>query len=726
MIENATQIRLAVIKDDLKSLKKLLVNKESLSLRFGRFPLLSLAYLYQSERVISEYERILSKITDYVEMEESSEDYALFKKKAKKSLRFYLGGQVVTPLEMSAIMDDGEGVRALVKGTLNTERVQKIYKVTHSKIVKKKGNGIVVPRSKKPKMRQLTAVLTIIALSVVFICGGVVALELVPVALGGEGTLESPLKITSETLLSTAFDDESMRYYQLENSLNINLEKWERKELKSHVDCLNNEIIIDGTLQESFISKLSGSLSNATIKFKNVGRDLPLNGAFFANEISGKLSNVTFVFEDLNVTIHSECGLVFHTSTGTISNVTLFANGTINEVSALEETVMGALTYKNAGTIDGVSSHLNLTLKGDASGATSEDSASSFGDAVFGGVVGINNGTLTGASVTEGSSIVSDTLDVGGIAVANAEKATISNSFNHANITQSTQTSYWSPNIGGITMKNYGKISSSANYGALSGATNQNKQNTSIILGGITTTNSGTIDKAENHGTLTASMLSGALNVGGMGYLNEGSVTNSRNYGEISVTVNETEAYKMEHHVAGAFAVNNGNITSFRNDGNITGTFSVESSAYVGGVVGLNYHVGATIKSSQNRGNITVDSPQANNRRLFIGGISSYLVGTLNDCFNMGEFQTSSNEKAVVFGAIIGCTTIESDIMGNLYKSNSDWKNNYYLSDKGYLTGIGIFNVVSIFGTNQYMAGEDTDTNATDLETLKGLGVYWE
>lgn len=720
----AKKIRLAVIGDDVKELKTLLVSKESFSLSFGRFPLLSLAYLYGASKVVRHYESALSKVSDYVVMPEETEDYLLFKKKAGKALRLYLGGQTITPVEMASVVGDSLAVSAHLKGLPNTDRVKKIYRLTHAQEVKKSGNSIVVPRSKKPTLKQITAVLSVIAVCLVCLLGGVVALEIVPPSLGGEGTLESPLKITSAELFSLALEDGSNRYYTIENDLTIDATTWTSRNLSVNIDGGGSTLSVKGKVSHSLIKKLSGSLSNLTIKFLDTPDTLPTSSALFVNEVTGSMQNLNVYAEDLALTANSEGGIVAYTSTGNIRDVKVFVSGTINEVSALEETVIGTLLYKNAGVVSDVEVSLDVSLSGDAKSATSSDTAGTFGDAIFGGVVGLNNGTLTRAVVTNGSKIVSDTLDLAGIAATNAEKASITHATNNATLTQTTATSYWSPNIGGITMRNYGKISSSTNNGAITATTNQNQQNTSIVLGGITTTNTGTIDGALNTGSITGTMLAGALNLGGIGYLNEGATTNSTNTGAITGTVTETDTLQMEHHLAGAYAVNNGSITKIKNDGAISGTFSVESSAFVGGLVGLNNSASASINNCQNNGNVTANTTQQTNKRLFVGGVVSYLLGTLTDSFNTGSFTTTSNEKAVVAGAVLGFTRVESDITGQLYKSGSDWSNNYYIPELGYGCGIGNFYVQGIFSSS-YMDGEDVDTTPTDMDTLKGMEVYW-
>lgn len=735
MLSNAQEIRLAIISDDVKKLEQLLVTKEHFRLRFGRFPILSLAYLHGANKVIKRYEPLLKGIEDYVEVEEEFEDYLIFKEKSKRALRYYVGGKVVSPMEMAVITDDSEGARNLLNKQTDVDKVTKLYKLTRGVTPKKKGNSIIIPRSKKPKMQELLVVLLVVALSVVFVGGGIVAMEIVPQAIGGEGTENSPMKITSEHLLGLAFSDTTKRYYHLENDLTINLDNWHTSENLANVDGGNNVITLKGNCTKAFLEKLSGSIKNVTFKFEGELTDLPNGSALIVKNLSGTMENVHFKFGNINAKATDNCALAVYESTGTMRNVTLEVDGSIEEVSALEETVIGTLLYKNVGVVENVSVKINFELLGDARKATSENTAGTFGDAIFGGIVGLNNGQLINSKVEEGSTIKADTLDVGGIVATNQEKATISNTINYANVTQTTLTSFWSPNVGGITMRNYGKINSTKNYGNIVASSNQNKNNTSLILGGITTTNTGVIDKVENYGNISATVKAGTINAGGVGYLNEGTTTNAKNFGTITTLSTDfidnpalaSNQKIVEHHVGGAYGINNGTITMFRNDGNISSNHYLTDSACIGGVVGLNYNTSSVVSNSQMRGNISASSAQEKNKMLFVGGIVGYLMGVVKDSFNIGAFSTEGNETALSVGAIFGTTRVESDLMGDLYKSGSDWANNYYLIDKGYQRGIGYYYVTSFLGTTNYMEAEDYETNASTIETITSNEVvYWE
>ena len=727
---NTEAIRLAIINNDVKALDTLLDSKERLSIAFGRFPLLSLAYLYSAYKVVAKYEKVLSTITDYVQVDEYHEDYLLFKKKAKKSLRLYLNGQIITPIEMSAVLCDAQGVSTNLPHTQNLDRVKKIYRLTHSIEIKKSGNSIVVPRSKKPSFTQLIAVLSIIAICTICLAGTLVAMNIVPPLLGGDGTENSPIKILSNQLFELALN-ENDRYYTLESDLTIDGGVFKNKDFKIHLNANGHTLTVEGAQTSALIEKLSGSLTNANIVFKNTSGELPKNSAFLVNSISGKLQNVNVSFDDIDLLATTEGALVAYTSTGTLSNVAITANGVINEVSALEETIIGALLYENRGIVEDCTVKYNVTLSGDAKAGANTTDATSYGDAVFGGMVGINSGAIKNSSVLAGSTLITDTLDVGGIAVENSDKATITSVSNHATLTQTTASSFWSPNIGGITMRNYGKITSSINNGNIEATTTQTEQNTAVILGGITTVNSGTIDKCANNGKVIGSMVYGHLNIGGIGYLNEGTISNCTNNGEISGTITTTKTDSIEQHVAGGLAVNNGTLSYFKNTGEVISQTSSSGLTFVGGAVAINNNDNAVIENTQNLGNVTANTTITDTKAVFVGGISAYMKGSLTNSFNLGSFATASEEGAVIAGGIIGFTEIQGYYGYNSYAPVYNWSKNYYLSDNGFSVGVGNYYVYEIdpfFHTivRQYYAeGEDVGATPTDLDSIKNSGVYW-
>ena len=93
-----------VKKDDLKSFKAMMRDSNLGNLRMGRFPVLSLLYLYGARKILSAYETGFLKISSWESVGEPIEVSQYFAKKAGKCLRLYFD-EIVSPIEMLLILD---------------------------------------------------------------------------------------------------------------------------------------------------------------------------------------------------------------------------------------------------------------------------------------------------------------------------------------------------------------------------------------------------------------------------------------------------------------------------------------------------------------------------------------------------------------------------------------------------------------------------------------------
>ena len=102
----ARKIFEAVKLDDVKAFSSLVKSNADLKIRYGRFPLLSVCYLYESYNILSKFETPMLLISSYEVFGEYIEIYQKFKKYAKKALRLYVFEyEIVQPVEMLAILD---------------------------------------------------------------------------------------------------------------------------------------------------------------------------------------------------------------------------------------------------------------------------------------------------------------------------------------------------------------------------------------------------------------------------------------------------------------------------------------------------------------------------------------------------------------------------------------------------------------------------------------------
>ena len=95
--ENSTQILQAIKQDNLVLFSSLVKGNKTLC--FGRFPLLSLCYLYKAKKIIKKFKFELLRIKNFVFCTEPTSLYKDLRRVAGKCLRLYIHDDaVVTPL----------------------------------------------------------------------------------------------------------------------------------------------------------------------------------------------------------------------------------------------------------------------------------------------------------------------------------------------------------------------------------------------------------------------------------------------------------------------------------------------------------------------------------------------------------------------------------------------------------------------------------------------------
>ncbi len=748
------RLRQAVIADNVKDFKELLAKNGELScVAFGRFPLLSLAFLYEAKRIISKFQKELGNIDNFTLANEYPEDYLLFKKKAGKSLRLYLNGQTVVPKEMAAILGYGYVVNEINSAdktktsVKDNERIKKIYNLTHAQDVKVKENHIVAPRSKKPRRLELITVIAMVVICTVVLSGAVVSLEVVPMLLGGEGTTQNPIKITSPELFLKATKESTNRVYSLEHDLTLSTETFNAQELNVDLVGMNNTIVVEGEPKTLFKS-LKGNLSNVHFVFRNLKGTMPAGSGLIAETLSGKLSNVTVTIEDFELTFSDSSALLIGTVTGTVENLTLNASGKIFEAQTFEsnkdengievsiETQMATVTQKNNGIINNASVMLNVEAEGNAKNNSSDYDTVKFGDAAIAGIAGTNNGTIQNSTVLEGSSISTNTVDVGGLVVENGRSATITKCVNNASLTQTTASNEWSPNVAGIAMRNYGSILNTTSNATISATTTHHSGETNIVLGGITTSNAGKIESTVNNGSITATAQNSLLSIGGITSTNtsseyaNGLIYKSANNGNVKASVLANTETQYVSLIGGIAATNDSNavIRETKNTGNVDfSTLRPTSTNYIGGIVAVHpaqSYATTTIEKAQNYGNITATSVQTENYGLFVGGVLAVaLSGNVYSSFNAGAFSTTAPVETVFGGGVIGIIRVQQSIFGTNLVDSLRWESCYYVEGLSYEFGIGsLFNTY----TNSYLDGIDDTFIGTDLETIKSSEIYWQ
>ena len=99
----------SIKQDDLILFSTLIEGNENIC--YGRFPILSLCYLYNAKKIIKKHKSKFYKIEEYKRTTEYIEIYQKFRSFAGRTLRLYTSGALVTPLEMLAILSKDYSVK---------------------------------------------------------------------------------------------------------------------------------------------------------------------------------------------------------------------------------------------------------------------------------------------------------------------------------------------------------------------------------------------------------------------------------------------------------------------------------------------------------------------------------------------------------------------------------------------------------------------------------------
>ena len=466
-----TKLFEAIKNDNIELFSSLITKNENIS--FGRFPLLTLCYLYKAKTIIKDYEKQLLQISKYVVKDyEPFEIYKKFKIYAGRTLRLYSFENIVTPIEMLAIMHKDSKVKRLFKENNFDEKIinnlKTIYTIFAQKVEIE--NNYIKIKSKPLSCynKYLHRVATYVSLS--FVVLGVFIYFLAGVTTG-IGTNISPYIIYNETQLYMAL--KSNGSFKLAQDITLN----------SFSNSLNFSGVLDGDKHTIYINELPneslinnnfGKIKNLNLVYNNVDKEISNSVSLFCNKNTGIISNVSINCPQLNLTCYKGQKDIFVTS----------------------------FVQENYGRV----TNCNLLLK-------SQLSSSGEGKCSFGGFVSNNYNTVEDCIFDNGSCIESVDVDIAGIVANNNINGTIKDCYNYAKLSQTNNSASWSPNTAGIVLTNKGLTKNCYNFESLqviSNSTIENEEDEkdkiltdhSIYLGGICARNFNKIDKCINKGNI--------------------------------------------------------------------------------------------------------------------------------------------------------------------------------------------------------------------------------
>ena len=241
----------------------------------------------------------------------------------------------------------------------------------------------------------------------------------------------------------------------------------------------------------------------------------------------------------------------------------------------------------------------------------------------FGGVVGLNDGTVVNCSVIGSIGSIGNGDIVGGVVGFNSNGTVQNSNFNG--------TVNGGVFVGGVVGQNHGIVQNSYSTGSVS--------STASSFGGVVGANTGTVRNSYSIGDVTGQDL-----VGGVVGQNDGIVQNSYSTGSVSGTGNRI-----------------GGVVGWNDGGTVQNSYalgSVDGNWYIGGVVGDNE--GGTVSSSYFAGNVSGD--------INVGGVvgSNWSGGDIINCYSTGSVSGTGSSNYDI-GGVVG---LNSSLVRNSYSAS--------------------------------------------------------
>lgn len=561
-IEFEKQLFEAIKKDDLKSFSSLMPTNSDLNLCYGRFPILSIMYLYSSFKLISKYEKLLMPIHNFNRTFEPFELYDTFKKRAKKSLRFFEDENIVYPILMLAVLKEKliltNNYKFLYKNEEILQKMQKIYKINYNLTVKPQGLKIEFERE------NLTIKQKVVFGVISFVCCLLIALSSILISVVsnniGLGTASNPIKISTANEFIQALKNGN-QHYVLTSNITIN-GGYIANEFSGMISGGDYVITIDGDFDSPLIKTMSGSLKNLKIKCNDNKIKITQNSAIISEKITGNVENCE-IFGQISL-----------------------------DYDASEDVYFGLFASVSEGTIQNSKTNISASVVNNNQS-----------NAYFASMVGINQENAKILSCESGvGTILADTVDIAGIACENYGEINLCE--NKLSLNQ-TSNKEWHPNVAGIVIQNYGNVVDSKNSGDIYAESKISLISVNIFYvfaGGIACDNYGKISQCKNYGDVTGKGDSSNVVVGGLASQN---VYNQNYDGTITSSLSKNRIFAFSENgqvctgglvgVNGAVLLSSGFVGTIDANSNLTQDKQVfvnklekPATVFAGGVVGIN------------------------------------------------------------------------------------------------------------------------------------------
>ena len=599
----------SIRKDDRKAFEAFV--PEVFFLSFGRFPILSLLYLYDAKRIIKQHFTELIKERPRSKEEPFRLADRLFAERAGKCLRYYTSSEV-SPLEMLAVLGRRRELKRVYSRYPNASRIlPKIHRVYFTRLgvgVSVKGDQLslpVEPFSYGEKRSWMRMALLFLALFVM-----VASLTVFSVVYYGTGSEGSYFRARSASATKAALARDSYISLQSDITLSTSIESY-----SSDFDGGNHII----RLHAPFAEKLTGELRDVIFV---VEEDFVGEALILENE--GRMKNVRVVAEGLTLSRGKE--------------------------------YMGLLTSVNRGLIEGCSVIMRISIEGDG-----------INNCYFAPLVGENEGEINDCLID--GSIYAKDIDIVGVVSKNGEKGVITDCVVKADFSEISDQKSWNPTVAGVTAENEGTIYhavvsgkvESAFYGPMKDITEETGE---AYAAGIAIYNGGTIRACENLATVTATAENDGAIAAGIVLFNTnklsdtfvlpGTLESSKNRGEVSAIAKGSDAY-----AAGIAAFNFYIVSECRNIAPVTAR-AEKGDAFAGGIIARNSYTHNTIEyfmgemtTCVGEGIVTAESMTS---YAYVGGIAAENYGKIYSCGQTAAITatTENADKNELIGGIVG------------------------------------------------------------------------
>lgn len=624
------KIYMAIKSDDEKLFTSFMLSKSDLNLCFGRFPILSLCYLYNAYNILLKYEKYLMPINKFEVVPEYYSMYNEFKKRAKKSLRLYAcEGKIIYPIEMLAVLDERNLIKQKYKFLFKNEEIlqniQKIYNLNKQIQIIATRENFECESQKVSLKQKIVAVI----MSFMFVCLSVFSVFSICIVQkeNGIGTKKYPIYISTATELETALKKGS-KYYVLNNDIyldkNVSVEKFSGTIVGN-----NKTIVLNENQAESIITNLSGNVLNVNFEFGLVDRLFLSSFAILTQNNTGMIKNCVFSGE-IKCSVNAENDIF-------VTTVAVENNGTIENVMV---------------SFDSKISNLGET------------------NAYLAGIAGKNNGVILNTKTIAGK-FESDTVDLAGIVGENY--GTINACENNINLDQ-VSSKDWHPNCGGIAMTNYGTVESSVNNASIkaeSMAQEKPTENNDLVVfaGGIVCDNYNLIKNCKNFGDVTAVSKISIVFAGGIACRNiidEVYALVDKSLAKCNIT-SKSESYFV--YAGGVVSRNYSEVTNSGFEGNIEANTDYNTTEYLnvyaGGVVGAN----ETCKVENSYANVTFINipPETENVIKIYGGVIGFIGFSSASNSLTGKLDKGSGFTYVTNNYFVANETVEYATYGRIY-----------------------------------------------------------